>query len=40
MDKELVGEIPFSEKIEKFRPDFFTLENYQSHPKIYFPLSN
>ena len=40
MDKEFVGEIPFSEKIEKFRPDFFTLENYQSHPKIYFPLSN
>jgi thymidylate synthase len=40
MDKELVGEIPFSEKIEKFRPDFFTLENYQSHPTIYFPLSN
>jgi thymidylate synthase len=40
MDKELVGEIPFTEKIEKFRPDFFTLENYQSHPKIYFPLSN
>ena len=40
MDKELVGEIPFTEKIEKFIPDFFTLENYQSHPKIYFPLSN
>jgi thymidylate synthase len=40
MDKELVGEIPFSEKIEKFRPDFFTLENYQSHPPIKMPLSN
>jgi thymidylate synthase len=40
MDKELVGEIPFSEKIEKFRPDFFTLENYQSHPSIKMPLSN
>jgi thymidylate synthase len=40
MDKELVGEIPFSEKIEKFRPDFFTLENYQSHPSIKIPLSN
>ena len=40
MDKELVGEIPFTEKIEKFRPDFFTLENYQSHPSIKMPLSN
>jgi thymidylate synthase len=40
MDKELVGEIPFVEKIEKFRPDFFTLENYQSHPAIKAPLSN
>jgi thymidylate synthase len=40
MDKELVGEIPFTEKIEKFRPDFFTLENYQSHPPIKMPLSN
>ena len=40
MDKELVGEIPFTKKIEKFRPDFFTLENYQSHPAIKAPLSN
>jgi len=40
MDKELVGEIPFVEKIEKFRPDFFMLENYQSHPAIKAPLSN
>ncbi len=40
MDKELVGEIPFTEKIEKFRPDFFMLENYQSHPTIKAPLSN
>jgi thymidylate synthase len=40
MDKELVGEIPFTEKIENFRPDFFTLENYQSHPSIKIPLSN
>jgi thymidylate synthase len=40
MDKELVGDIPFTEKIEKFRPDFFTLENYQSHPTIKAPLSN
>jgi thymidylate synthase len=40
MDKELVGEIPFTEKIENFRPDFFTLENYQSHPSIKMPLSN
>ena len=40
MDKELVGEIPFTEKIEKFRPDFFTVENYQSHPSIKMPLSN
>jgi thymidylate synthase len=40
MDKELVGEIQFSEKIEKFRPDFFILESYQSHPQIKAPLSN
>jgi len=40
MDKELIGEIPFIEKIEKFRPDFFKVENYQSHPAIKAPLSN
>ena len=40
MDKELIGEIPFIEKIEKFRPDFFKVENYQSHPTIKAPLSN
>jgi thymidylate synthase len=40
MDKELVGDIPFTEKIEKFRPDFFKLENYQAHPHIKAPLSN
>jgi thymidylate synthase len=33
-------DIPFTEKIMKFKPDWFKLENYQSHPKIYFPLSN
>jgi thymidylate synthase len=40
MDKELIGEIPFIEKIEKFRPDFFKVENYQSHPAIKASLSN
>jgi thymidylate synthase len=40
MDEELVGEVPFPEKIEKFRPDFFTLGNYQAHPHIKAPLSN
>jgi thymidylate synthase len=40
MDKELVGEIPFTEKIEKFRPDFFKVGDYQSHPPIKLPLSN
>ena len=39
-DEELVGVIPFNEKIEKFRPDFFTMGNYQSHPTIKAPLSN
>jgi thymidylate synthase len=39
-DKEIVGEIPFDKKIEAFRPDFFKLENYQSHPAIKAPLSN
>ena len=39
-DTELVGEIPFIEKINRFRPDFFKVENYQSHPTIKAPLSN
>ena len=39
-DKEMMGEIPFVDKISKFRPDFFKLENYQSHPAIKAPLSN
>jgi thymidylate synthase len=40
MDEELVGPIPFNEKIEEFRSDFFTMHNYQSHPAIKAPLSN
>jgi thymidylate synthase len=40
IDVELVGEIPFGEKIEKFRPDFFQMQDYQSHPAIKAPLSN
>jgi thymidylate synthase len=40
MDEELVGPIPFDEKIKKFRPDFFTMNNYESHPHIKAPLSN
>jgi thymidylate synthase len=32
--------IPFVEKLDKFKPDFFELENYQSHPAIKAPLSN
>jgi thymidylate synthase len=40
MDEELVGPIPFNEKIEKFRPDFFTMNNYEPHPHIKAPLSN
>jgi thymidylate synthase len=39
-DEELVGLIPFNEKIEQFRPDFFTMHNYESHPHIKAPLSN
>jgi thymidylate synthase len=39
-DVKLVGEIPFHKKIEAFRPDFFKLKNYQSHPAIKAPLSN
>jgi thymidylate synthase len=33
-------DISFSEKIEKFKPDFFKVEDYQSHPTIKIPLSN
>jgi thymidylate synthase len=32
--------IPFTEKILQFQPDWFKLENYQSHPAIKAPLSN
>jgi thymidylate synthase len=39
-DVELAGEIPFAEKIEKFRPDFFKMKDYKSHPAIKAPLSN
>ena len=39
-DEELVGPIPFNEKIEQFRPDFFTMHNYEAHPHIKAPLSN
>ena len=39
-DVELVGEIPFNEKINRYRPDFFKIENYKSHPVIKAPLSN
>jgi thymidylate synthase len=39
-DEELVGPIPFNEKIEQFRPDFFTMNNYDPHPHIKAPLSN
>ncbi len=40
MDEELVGPISFDEKIKKFRPNFFTMHNYESHPHIKAPLSN
>jgi thymidylate synthase len=39
-DKKLVGDIPFSKKIEEFRPGFFKVVDYQSHPIIKAPLSN
>jgi thymidylate synthase len=32
--------IPFAEKVKQFKPDWFKLENYQSHPSIKAPLSN
>jgi len=39
-DEKLVGPISFDEKIEKFRPDFFIMNNYEAHPHIKAPLSN
>jgi thymidylate synthase len=39
-DEELVGPISFDEKIKEFRPDFFTVHNYEAHPHIKAPLSN
>jgi thymidylate synthase len=39
-DEELVGPISFNEKIKEFRPDFFTVHNYEAHPHIKAPLSN
>jgi thymidylate synthase len=33
-------DMPFSDKIDQFKPDFWKLENYQSHPSIKIPLSN
>jgi len=38
--KEHLGEKTFIEKIESYRPEDFTLNNYQSHPAIKAPLSN
>jgi thymidylate synthase len=38
--KERLGEKTFIEKIESYRPEDFTLNNYQSHPSIKAPLSN
>lgn len=38
--KEHLGPKSFNEKILSYRPDCFILKDYQSHPKIYFPLSN
>jgi thymidylate synthase len=32
--------IAFVEKVKQFKPDWFKLENYQSHPSIKAPLSN
>jgi thymidylate synthase len=39
-DVSLVGDIPFDKKIKKFRPDFFKVDDYQSHSVIKAPLSN
>jgi thymidylate synthase len=33
-------DMSFSDKIDQFKPDFWKLENYQSHPSIKMPLSN
>ena len=33
-------DIPFTEKIKRFQPDFFKVEDYQSHLTIKAPLSN
>ena len=38
--KEHLGDKTFIEKIESYRPEDFTLNNYQSHPAIKAPLSN
>jgi len=40
MDEELVDPIPLDKKIQQFRPDFFIMNNYESHPHIKAPLSN
>ena len=39
-DDEYVGPIPFNDKIKQFKPDFFKMHNYESHPTIKAPLSN
>jgi thymidylate synthase len=39
-DKEMVGDVSFIDKISKFRPDFFKVDNYEAHPTIKAPLSN
>jgi thymidylate synthase len=39
-DKEMMGEISFVDKIAKFRPDFFKVDNYEAHQAIKAPLSN
>jgi thymidylate synthase len=39
-DSKLVGEVSFTDKISKFRPDFFKVDNYEAHPTIKAPLSN
>jgi thymidylate synthase len=38
--KEHLGEKTFIQKIESYRPEDFTLNNYQPHPAIKAPLSN
>jgi hypothetical protein len=40
MDPEMTGDVPFVNKIGLFRPDFFTMKDYQAHPHIKAPLSN